>query len=92
MEWDIPKRKGHVFIDHNRNAYGQTIASVYSVRPLPGAPISAPITWDELRTLKNGDIDITNLWERLQRFGDLWAPVTASPQRLEQAEKALGIM
>ena len=92
MEWDIPKRKGHVFIDHNRNAYGQTIASVYSVRPLPGAPISVPITWDELRILRNGDVNITNLWERLQRFGDLWGPVTASPQRLEQAEKALGII
>jgi hypothetical protein len=42
MAWDIPKRKGRVFIDHNRNAFGQTIASVYSVRPRPGAPVSLP--------------------------------------------------
>ncbi len=91
MDWDIPKRKGRVFIDHNRNAYGQTIASVYSIRPLPGAPVSAPITWDELATLRNGDVTITNLWDRLQRFGDLWGPVAAGGQRLEIAENALGI-
>jgi bifunctional non-homologous end joining protein LigD len=92
MDWDIPKRKGRVFIDHNRNAFGQTIASVYSVRPRPGAPVSLPITWDEVETIKNGDITIANLWGRLARFGDLWAPVAKNTQRLEEAEKALGIV
>ena len=91
MDWDIPKRKGRVFIDHNRNAFGQTIASVYSVRPLPGAPVSLPITWDEVGTMKNGDVTIANLWDRLARFGDLWAPVARNRQRIEDAEKALGI-
>jgi bifunctional non-homologous end joining protein LigD len=91
MEWDIPKRKGKVFIDHNRNASGQTIASVYSVRPWPQAQVSAPITWDELGTIKNGDVTIANLWERLQRFGDLWGPVSRGGQQLEAAEAALGI-
>ena len=71
MEWDIPRRKGRVFIDHNRNAFGQTIASVYSVRPRPGAPISVPITWDELDKHRNGDFTIANIWDRLARFGDL---------------------
>lgn len=91
MDWDIPKRKGRVFIDHNRNAYGQTIASVYSVRPLPGAPVSVPITWDEVGTMKNGDVTMANLWDRLARFGDLWAPVARNNQRIEEAEKALAI-
>ncbi|HSL27531.1 MAG TPA: non-homologous end-joining DNA ligase [Acidimicrobiia bacterium] len=91
MEWDIPRRKGRVFIDHNRNAFGQTIASVYSVRPLPGAPVSVPITWDEVDVVRNGDITIANLWERLARFGDLWGPVVRGGQRLEEAESALGI-
>jgi bifunctional non-homologous end joining protein LigD len=91
MDWDIPKRKGRVFIDHNRNAFGQTIASVYSVRPLPEAPVSLPITWDEIGTMKNGDVTIANLWDRLARFGDLWAPVARNNQRIEDAEKALGI-
>jgi bifunctional non-homologous end joining protein LigD len=91
MEWDKPKRKGKVFVDHNRNAFGQTVASVYSVRPRPGAPVSAPLTWEEVGTVRNGEVTIANLWERLQRFGDLFAPVVAGGQALDQAEKALGI-
>lgn len=91
MEWEKPKRKGKVFIDHNRNASGQTVASVYSVRPLPGAPVSAPLTWDEVGSMANGDITIANLWDRLQRFGDLFAPVVGGGQTLDAAEEALGI-
>ena len=91
MEWDKPKRKGKVFVDHNRNASGQTVASAYSVRPRPGAPVSAPLVWDELGDIANGDITILNLWDRLQRFGDLFAPVVAGGQTLDAAEKALGI-
>ena len=91
MEWDKPRRKGKVFIDHNRNASGQTVASVYSVRPRPGAPVSAPLTWEELGSVANGDITITNLWDRLIRFGDLFAPVLEVDQTLDAAEKALGL-
>ncbi len=91
MEWDKAKRKGRVFIDHNRNAFGQTVASVYSVRPRPGAPVSAPLTWGELGELENGDVDMFNLWHRLQRFGDLFSPVLEGGQRLEAAEGALGL-
>jgi bifunctional non-homologous end joining protein LigD len=91
MEWDKPKRRGKVFIDHNRNASGQTVASVYSVRPLPGAPISVPLTWDEVGLIENGEITIANLWDRLQRYGDLFAPVVAGGQTLGAAEEALGI-
>jgi bifunctional non-homologous end joining protein LigD len=91
MEWDKPKRKGKVFIDHNRNASGQTIASVYSVRPRPGAPISVPLRWEEVSELSNGDVTMANIWERLQRLGDLFAPVVAGGQTLDEAEKALGL-
>ncbi len=91
MEWDVKKRRGRVFIDHNRNASGQTIASAYSVRPRPGAPVSAPITWEELGTMRNGDVTIASLWDRLQRFGDLWGPVSRGGQELEAAEAALGL-
>lgn len=91
MEWEKPKRAGKVFIDHNRNASGQTVASVYSVRPLAGAPVSAPLTWDEVGKLSNGDVTIANLWERLQRYGDLFAPVLRGGQKLDAAEEALGI-
>jgi bifunctional non-homologous end joining protein LigD len=91
MEWDKPKRKGKVFVDHNRNAFGQTVASVYSVRPRPGAPVSAPLTWEEVGTVANGDITILDIWDRLQRFGDLFAPVVAGGQTLDDAEERLGI-
>ena len=91
MEWDKPKRKGKVFVDHNRNAFGQTVASVYSVRPLPGAPVSAPLTWDEVGPVRNGEITIANVWDRLQRFGDLFANVVKGGQDLAAAELALGL-
>lgn len=91
MEWEKPKRKGKVFVDHNRNAGGQTVAAVYSVRPLPGAPVSVPLTWDEVGSIGNGDITIANLWDRLQRYGDLFAGVLEGGQTLDAAEEALGI-
>lgn len=91
MEWDKPRRKGKVFVDHNRNATGQTIASVYSVRPRPGAPVSAPIKWEELGTIRNGDVTIANIWDRLQRYGDLFAPTLGQRYRLEEPEQALGL-
>jgi bifunctional non-homologous end joining protein LigD len=91
MEWDKPKRKGKVFVDHNRNAFGQTVASVYSVRPRAGAPVAAPLTWDEVGTIANGDLTMVNIWDRLQRYGDLFAPVVKGGQTLEAAEQALGI-
>lgn len=91
MEWDKPKRKGKVFIDHNRNAFGQTVASAYSVRPRPGAPVAVPLTWDEVGTVANGDLTIVDIWDRLQRYGDLFAPVLAGGQTLDEAEEKLEI-
>ena len=91
MEWEKPKRKGKVFVDHNRNASGQTVAAAYSVRPRPGAPVSVPLTWDEVPRIKNGDVTIANLWERIQRHGDLFEPVIKGGQTLDDAEKDLQI-
>jgi bifunctional non-homologous end joining protein LigD len=91
MEWDIPKRGPKVFIDHNQNVGGKTIASVYSVRPRPGAPVSTPILWEEVGTVHPGDFTIATIWERLQRYGDLFAPVLQGGQRLEDAEERLGL-
>jgi bifunctional non-homologous end joining protein LigD len=91
MEWDIPKRAGKVFIDHGQNVGGKTIASVYSVRPRPGAPVSTPILWEELDAVVPDDFTIATIWDRLARFGDLFAPVLRGGQRLEGPEEALGI-
>src|SRR6266480_7679060 len=48
MTWEIRRRTGKVFIDHNMNRSGANIAAVYSVRPEPGATVSTPVTWDEV--------------------------------------------
>ena len=91
MEWDIPKRAGRVFVDHNQNVAGKTIASVYSVRPLAGAPVSTPLLWEELETVRPEDFTMVTIWDRVQRFGDLFAPVLLGEQRLEEAEERLGL-
>ena len=91
MAWEKPRRAGKVFIDHNRNAFGQTVCSVYSVRPLPRAPVSAPLMWEEVGRYRNGDIHIGNLWDRLSRYGDLFLGVLAADQTLDAAEEALDI-
>ena len=91
MEWDIPKRRGKVFVDHNQNVGGKTIASVYSVRPRAGAPVSTPILWTELDRVRPEQFTIATIWDRLQRHGDLFAPVLRGGQRIEGAEAALGL-
>lgn len=91
MEWDIPKRTGRVFIDHNQNVAGKTMASVYSVRPRQGAPVSTPLLWEEVGGADPAAYTIATLWDRVARFGDLFAPVLRGGQRLEAAERALGL-
>jgi bifunctional non-homologous end joining protein LigD len=91
MEWEISKRGPKVFVDHNQNAAGKTIASVYSVRPRPGAPVSTPILWEEVTAVHPNDFTLATIWERLQRFGDLFAPVLGGGQTLDDAEAALGL-
>jgi bifunctional non-homologous end joining protein LigD len=91
MQWDIAKRGPKVFIDHNQNVGGKTIASVYSVRPRAGAPVSTPILWEEVGTVHPGDFTIATIWGRLQRFGDLFAPVLGGGQTLDAAEERLGL-
>ncbi len=88
---NIPTRTGKVFIDHNQNVGGKTIASVYSVRPRPGAPVSTPILWDEIDSVHPHDFTIATVWERLRRYGDLFAPVLEPGVEIEAAEQALGI-
>jgi DNA ligase D-like protein (predicted polymerase) len=91
MEWDIPRRAGRVFIDHNQNVAGKTIASVYSVRPRPSAPVSTPLLWEEVDEVDPTAITIGTVWERIRRHGDLFEPVLVGGQRLEAVEEALGI-
>jgi len=81
-EWLKRKREG-VLVDHRQNARGKTIASVYSVRPKPGAPVSTPLRWDELtEDVTPRRFGMREALERVARHGDLFEPVLAGGQAL----------
>ena len=88
-EWSKAKRRG-VLIDANQNGAGKTIASVYSVRPRPGAPVSTPLRWDEVEPgLDPTSFTMDVVRERIRRHGDLFAGVLTTRQRLEPALRRL---
>jgi bifunctional non-homologous end joining protein LigD len=82
-EYRIAKRPaGRVLIDYNQNAWGRTLASVYSVRPKPRATVSMPVTWEEVANgMRVEDFRIDNARERIKAHGDLWKPLLASRGR-----------
>ncbi len=74
----------HVHVDYNQNSWSRTLASVYSVRPSPRAPVSMPVTWDEVtRGFAVEDFRMDNAADRVRRVGDLWAPVDAPTGRFD---------
>ena len=75
MEWSVSKRKGKVFLDHNQNVRGKNMASIYSLRPLPGAPVSTPLRWNELEDVYPTMFTIDTVPERVRETGDLWAGI-----------------
>ena len=88
-EWLKKKREG-VLVDHRQNGHGKTIASVYSVRPKPGAPVSTPLRWEELTPdVRPRDFGMAQALERIERHGDLFAPVLEEPRPLAPAAKEL---
>jgi DNA primase len=64
-----------VFIDYNQNARDRTIASAYSVRPLPHAPVSAPVTWAELPDVESEDFTLATMPPRFAALGDVQAAI-----------------
>jgi bifunctional non-homologous end joining protein LigD len=82
-EYRIAKRPaGRVLVDYNQNAWGRTLASVYSVRPRPRATVSTPVTWEEVeRGVRTEDFRLDNVPARLARMGDLYAPLLARTGR-----------
>jgi bifunctional non-homologous end joining protein LigD len=91
MEWKVEKRTGRIFMDHNMNVRGKTLNSAYSPRGAPGAPVSMPLTWDELAGAHPLDFRITNAPQRLARTGDRWAEALDRKQSLEKALKRKGV-
>lgn len=76
-EYRIAKRPaGRILVDYNQNAWGRTLASVYSVRPRPRAPVSTPVTWDEVeRGIAIDSFRLDNVRRRIGEQGDLWKPL-----------------
>jgi bifunctional non-homologous end joining protein LigD len=75
--YQVSKRpKGRVLVDYNQNAWGRTLASIYSIRPRPLATVSTPLKWSELeRGIKMEDFRVDNVPARVRRLGDLWKPL-----------------
>jgi bifunctional non-homologous end joining protein LigD len=84
-EYKIAKRpRGRVLVDYNQNAWGRTLASLYSPRPKKNAPVSTPVTWREIeRGLAIEDFRIDNVPARVAKLGDLWAPLLATRGRFK---------
>jgi bifunctional non-homologous end joining protein LigD len=88
-EWTKSKRRG-VLIDSNQNGEGKTIASVYSVRPRPGAPVSTPLRWDEVNEqLDPSAFTMGVVLGRIRKHGDLFEGVLTTRQRIDKALSAL---
>jgi bifunctional non-homologous end joining protein LigD len=91
-QWLKKKREG-VLVDHRQNGWGKTIASVYSVRPKPGAPVSTPLHWKELTSsVRPRDFTMQVALDRIDRHGDLFAAVLEDPRPLAPAAKALAAL
>src|SRR5205085_1151915 len=84
-EYRIANRpRGRVLVDYNQNAWGRTLASVYSVRPRSQATVSAPVTWAEIEAGINiEDFRIDNMPQRIALKGDLWKPMLAARGRYD---------
>ena len=86
-EYRIAKRPhGRVLVDYNQNAWGRTLASLYSPRPTSRATVSTPVTWSELVAgVTIDDFRVDNVRARLAEVGDLWAPLNAPRERFDLA-------
>jgi len=93
MERRIKDRNGKIYLDYLQNRKGHTVVSPYSVRPVKGAQVSAPVVWDELKDgLLPSDFTIKNMPDRLARKGDLFAPVLQEGIIMETALERLDVM
>lgn len=78
----VHRPRGRVLVDYNQNAWGRTLASLYSVRPSPRAAVSTPVTWQEIeRGIEIDDFRIDNVPARVKKLGDLWKPLLAARGR-----------
>jgi DNA primase len=74
-KWWKEERGERIFVDYNQNARDRTIASAYSIRPKPGAPVSAPLDWDELPDVVPEDFTVATMPARFAEVGDRHAAI-----------------
>jgi bifunctional non-homologous end joining protein LigD len=80
----VKRPYARVLVDYNQNAWGRTLASIYSIRPTPFAGVSTPVTWEEIEEgIRIDDFRIDNVRERVRKLGDLWKPVVAGKKRFD---------
>jgi bifunctional non-homologous end joining protein LigD len=92
LERSLSKRGPKIYIDYLQNSKGQTLASAYSVRPVPGASVSTPLEWKELdHKLAPAQFTLQNIFTRLKKKGDLFQPVLTESNSIEKALKNLKI-
>jgi bifunctional non-homologous end joining protein LigD len=84
-EYRVARRpRGRVLVDYNQNAWGRTLASIYSVRPRPDATVSTPITWQQVqRGVRIEDFTMRNVPGRVAKHGDLWKPLLQARGRFD---------
>ncbi len=85
-QWDVTRRGGLARLDYTQNVSNKTLVAPYSPRAAPGAPVSAPISWDELDdpSLRPDGFTIASMQDRIAAVGDLFAPVLGPGQRLPE--------
>ena len=81
--WWKEQRGERIFVDYNQNARDRTIASAYSIRPKPGAPVSAPVAWEELPDVKPEDFTVETMPARFREVGDLHSAIDDVAHSLE---------
>ena len=81
--WWKEERGERIFVDYNQNARDRTIASAYSIRPKPGAPVSAPLTWDELPHIAPEDFTVSSMPARFEEVGDRHAAIDEQAHSLQ---------
>ena len=80
----VKRPHGRVLVDYNQNAWGRTLASIYSVRPRPEASVSTPVTWKEIeRGVRIEEFTLLTVPTRVAKVGDLWAPLTRTRGRFD---------
>lgn len=84
----VAARAGRVYVDYLQNGLGKTLVSVYCPRPLPGAPVSTPVSWEELRWCTPGSFNLVTVPGRVRQSGDPFAGVLQVRQELRPLETA----